>query len=154
MNGTVYRVDGEMQFYNYRIFATGKFMIFSFRFLWTMSSLKNFTTKDYTNYAIIWSCFDLPDDRSMEEGAIIGRQIELTPAIYSKIDALLGELGLNRTDFRPILHTDEAWVIKIYLNRLKKLIDINPYLDVCLPRNKMENSVLNYVCYVPLWEIG
>jgi len=32
----------------------------------------------------------------------------LTPAVYAKVDALLEEIGLNREDYRFILHTPEA----------------------------------------------
>lgn len=107
-NGTVNRINGEVQEYRYQVYATGekknnflmneKYLLINF--LWFF--------KDYTNYAIIWSCIDLPENRSMEEGAIIGRQTQLSPAVYGKVDALLTELDLNREEFRFIEHTDEA----------------------------------------------
>ncbi|KAL7027079.1 hypothetical protein ACKWTF_005294 [Chironomus riparius] len=84
-NGTINRITGEVIPYFYRIYAT-----------------------DYTNYAIVWSCIDLENNRSREEGQIVGRQTQLTPAVYAKVDALLEEIGLNREDFRFILHTPEA----------------------------------------------
>ncbi|XP_070502362.1 apolipoprotein D-like [Chironomus tepperi] len=85
LNGTINRINGEVIEYNYRIYAT-----------------------DYTNYAIVWSCTELENNRSREEGSVIGRQTQLTPAVYSKVDALLEEIGLNREDFRFIDHTPEA----------------------------------------------
>ncbi|XP_070502127.1 apolipoprotein D-like [Chironomus tepperi] len=85
LRGTINRINGEVIEYNYRIYAT-----------------------DYTNYAIVWSCTDLENNRSREEGSVIGRQTQLTPAVYAKVDALLEEIGLNREDFRFIEHTPEA----------------------------------------------
>ncbi|KAG5683964.1 hypothetical protein PVAND_013219 [Polypedilum vanderplanki] len=83
-NATVTRITGGTINYTYRIVAT-----------------------DYTNYAVIWSCTDLPDNRSQEEGAILGRSIQLNEASYTKVDAILESVDLNREDFRFISHQPE-----------------------------------------------
>ncbi|KAG5683962.1 hypothetical protein PVAND_013217 [Polypedilum vanderplanki] len=84
-NATLLRVDDEEETaYSYRVVAT-----------------------DYTNYAVTWSCIDLPDNRSQEEGAILGRQTQLNEASYVKVDAILESVGLNREDFRFISHQPE-----------------------------------------------
>lgn len=63
---------------------------------------------DYTNYALAWSCTDLPNDRSREEVGIMGRKRNLSETVYRKVDALLAEIDLNRADFRFILHDEET----------------------------------------------
>lgn len=63
---------------------------------------------DYTNYSVVWRCINLPNDRSAEEGAILGRGTTINDASWVKIDALLESVSLNRNDFRIISHTPEA----------------------------------------------
>lgn len=59
---------------------------------------------DYTNYSVIWSCQDIAGNRSREEGSILGRGVQLNAASYVKVDALLESIGLERNDFRFVLH--------------------------------------------------
>ncbi|KAL7028202.1 hypothetical protein ACKWTF_005751 [Chironomus riparius] len=85
LNGTVERVTGGSIEYFYRIHAS-----------------------DYTNYAIIWSCTELPNSRSREEISVLGRSISLSESVYIKVGALLEDIGLQDHLFRYILHSPEA----------------------------------------------
>jgi hypothetical protein len=84
-NATLERVIGGEIEYTYRVIAT-----------------------DYTNYSVMWSCTDLPDNRSVEEGVVISRGTALSASSYAKIDAILLDIGLVREDFRLVEHTVEA----------------------------------------------
>jgi retinol-binding protein 4 len=80
-NATVNRVIGGPIFYNYQVVAS-----------------------DYSNYAITWSCTDLPNGQSREEGAILSRTTNFTAAVDQKVSDIIRNLGFDRSDFRTITH--------------------------------------------------
>lgn len=52
-------------------------------------------------------CTDLPDDRSIEQISIQSRTIELSSANLAKIDFILSEINLDRSEYRTINHDYE-----------------------------------------------
>lgn len=46
---------------------------------------------DYVNYAVIWSCANLPNERSNESAWVISRTPTLSPAIEARTNEVLAE---------------------------------------------------------------
>jgi retinol-binding protein 4 len=81
-NATIDRVIGGPIFYNYQVVAS-----------------------DYSNYAITWSCTNLPNGQSREEGAILSRTTNFTAAVDQKVTDIISNLGFDRSEFRTIGHS-------------------------------------------------
>lgn len=59
---------------------------------------------DYANYAVIWSCFNLPDNRSNESAWVISRTPQVTPDIKQRYAEVLAE---NNIVYEAMRETDQ-----------------------------------------------
>lgn len=83
-------------------------IIFRYEYIADFLMIVPLKKKDYTNYALLWTCVDLIGNQSREEGAILGKRRNLTEAVYRKVDSLLEEVNLSRENFRFIKHDEES----------------------------------------------
>jgi lipocalin len=61
---------------------------------WIMST-------DYTNYAVVWSCFNIGSTRSQETFWVLSRDKVPSPAVRENIDRVLTENSAVRSSLRP-----------------------------------------------------
>ena len=68
------------------------FLIFIFLFK-LEPNLSNYwvLSTDYVNYAFVVSCFDLPENRSLESFWLLSRSFTLTSPIRARADELIGK---------------------------------------------------------------
>lgn len=55
---------------------------------------------DYTNYAIVWSCLNLPNGRSRELGWVLSRESRLNAAADARVEQVLRDNDLDRSFMR------------------------------------------------------